>query len=62
MLPLLLSILACAPDLTPEKRANAAYDGCVTMFNAWCDCQPAVCADYTAEQECAGYAMLECEP
>ena len=60
---ILLTLLACAPDSpTAEERADAAYDGCVTMYTAWCDCQPSMCVNYTADDECAGYLLLTCDP
>lgn len=60
---ILLSLLACAPDSpTAEERADAAYDGCVTMYTAWCDCTPDVCEGYTPEFMCEGYANMACDP
>jgi len=56
----LLALLACAPEATtPEEDA---YAGCIAMFDAWCECQPDVCLDLTAEEQCAGYLLLTCTP
>lgn len=60
---LTLLLLACAPDdPTPEARADALYDACVTLYEAWGDCTPETPSGYTPEENCAGYVLLECDP
>jgi hypothetical protein len=63
MTMLLLLVLACAsqPDSAPDPR-DGAYAGCLLSFEAWCECQPSVCADLSGPEQCAGYLLIECEP